>query len=138
MIDAIETCPNTKGLVALNPDPDNAVLATPDKTVGNVRVNAYEKNKSIQIPAHQNALSAMCLNFAGTLLATASDRGTLIRIHSTETGQPLQELRRGREKADIDSICFDLKGGWLACSSDRSTIHIFTVNIKADSAGIKL
>jgi WD repeat-containing protein 45 len=80
----------------------------------------------------------MCLNFAGTLLATASDRGTLIRIHSTETGQPLQELRRGREKADIDSICFDLKGGWLACSSDRSTIHIFTVNIKADSAGIKL
>mgnify|MGYP007026641219 FL=1 len=52
LIDAIETCPNTKGLVALNPDPDNAVLATPDKTVGNVRVNAYEKNKSIQIPAH--------------------------------------------------------------------------------------
>ena len=52
LIDAIETCPNTKGLVALNPDPDNAVLATPDKTIGNVRVNAYEKNKSIQIPAH--------------------------------------------------------------------------------------
>lgn len=47
LIDAIETCPNTKGLVALNPDPDNAVLVTPDKTVGNVRVNAYEKNKSI-------------------------------------------------------------------------------------------
>jgi hypothetical protein len=52
LIDAIETCLNTKGLVALNPDPENAVLATPDKTLGNVRVNAYEKNKSIQIPAH--------------------------------------------------------------------------------------
>lgn len=89
LIDAIETCLNTKGLVALNPDPENAVLATPDKTPGNVRVNAYEKNKSIQIPAHQNALSAMCLNFAGTLLATASDKGTLIRIFSTESGQPL-------------------------------------------------
>lgn len=47
LIDAIETCNNTKGLVALNPDPENAVLATPDKTLGNVRVNAYEKNKSI-------------------------------------------------------------------------------------------
>ena len=47
LIDAIETCLNNKGLVALNPDPENAVLATPDKTLGNVRVNAYEKNKSI-------------------------------------------------------------------------------------------
>lgn len=43
LIDAIEICLNTKGLVALNPDPENAVLATPDKTLGNVRVNAYEK-----------------------------------------------------------------------------------------------
>jgi WD repeat-containing protein 45 len=61
-----------------------------------------------------------------------------VRIFSTDTGNALQELRRGREKAEIHSICFDLKGGWLACSSDRSTIHIFTVNIKADSAKIKL
>lgn len=30
LIDAIETCPNHKGLVALNPDPENTVLATPD------------------------------------------------------------------------------------------------------------
>lgn len=30
LIDAIETCLNPKGLVALNPDPENAVLATPD------------------------------------------------------------------------------------------------------------
>lgn len=30
LIDAIETCSNQKGLVALNPDPENAVLATPD------------------------------------------------------------------------------------------------------------
>ena len=86
LIDAIETCTNTRGLVALNPDPENAVLATPDKVPGHVRVNAYEKNKSIQIPAHQNPLAAICLNFAGTFLATASDKGTLIRIFSTETG----------------------------------------------------
>lgn len=52
LIDAIETCSNLKGLVALNPDPENTVLATPDQTKGNVRVNNYEKNKSIKIPAH--------------------------------------------------------------------------------------
>ena len=89
LIDAIETCPNNKGLVALNPDPDNTVLATPDPQKGYVRVNVYEKNKSFKIPAHNGALSAICLNYAGTLLATASEKGTIIRIYSTETGQPL-------------------------------------------------
>jgi len=47
LIDAIETCSNPKGLVALNPDPDNTVLATPDQLRGNVRVNVYDKNKQI-------------------------------------------------------------------------------------------
>jgi len=132
LIDAIDTCPNPKGLVALNPDPDNAVLATPDQTKGYVRVNVYEKNKSTKIPAHMSALSAMCLNYPGTFLATASDKGTLVRIFSTETAQPLMELRRGSDKADIYSICFDLNSKWLACSSDRSTIHIFSINPKLD------
>lgn len=52
LIDAIETCNNPKGLVALNPEPDNAVLATPDPWKGHVRVNVYDKNKSIKIDAH--------------------------------------------------------------------------------------
>jgi WD40 repeat protein len=139
LIDAIETCSNSKGLVALNPDPENAVLVTPDQNRGHVRVNVYEKNQSIKIQAHQAALSAMCLNYQGTILATASDRGTLIRIFSTATGKALHELRRGADKADIYSICFDMQSNWLACSSDRSTIHIFSVKKKYDhEAGIKL
>mmetsp|Transcript_5515 Transcript_5515/g.8653 ORF Transcript_5515/g.8653 Transcript_5515/m.8653 type:complete len:127 (-) Transcript_5515:24-404(-) len=31
-----------------------------------------------------------------------------------------------------------MKGQWLACTSDRSTIHIFTVSVKHDNAAIKL
>jgi WD40 repeat protein len=125
LIDAIETCSNHKGLVALNPDPENTVLATPDPQKGYVRVNVYEKNKSFKIPAHNGALSAICLNYKGTLLATASDKGTVIRVYSTETGQPLQEVRRGSERAEIYSICFDMKSQRLACSSDHGTIHVF-------------
>ena len=67
MIDAIDTCHNPKGLVALNPDPDNTVLATPmkqkDNVKGIVRINVYEKNQSIEVKAHVNSLSAMCLNY---------------------------------------------------------------------------
>ena len=135
LIDAVETCQNLRGLVAINPDQENTVLATPDVQKGYVRLNVYEKNKCLKIPAHQAALSAMCLNAAGTLLATASETGTLIRIYSTETGQPLNELRRGKERADIYCITFDLRSQRLACSSDRSTIHIFTVSLQQ---GVKL
>ena len=48
----------------------------------------------------------MTLNFQGTLLATASDKGTLIRLFSTEDGTPMQEVRRGSDKAEIYSIAF--------------------------------
>ena len=136
-IDSINTCLNVKGLVALSPDQENSVLATPEEEKGYVRINVYDKSKSLRFQAHQAALSAMCLNYMGTLLATASEKGTLIRIFSTEGGQALQELRRGAEKADIYSICFDLQGKWLACSSDRSTIHIFTIKYDASTV-IKL
>ena len=47
----------------------------------------YEKNKMIKVPAHTNALSAICLNTSGNLLATASEKGTLIRVFNTENGQ---------------------------------------------------
>jgi WD40 repeat protein len=63
----------------------------------------------------------------GTILATASDKGTLIRIFSTEDGGALCELRRGSDKAEIFSITFDKFTRWLACSSGKGTIHIFTV-----------
>lgn len=60
-------------------------------------------------------------------MASASDKGTLIRLFSTESGAPIQEVRRGTDKAEIYSIAFDRQSKWIACSSDKGTIHIFTV-----------
>ena len=40
----------------------------------------------------------------------------------------MQEVRRGSDKAEIYSICFDKQSQWIACSSDKGTIHIFTVS----------
>ena len=52
LIDAIDTCLNPKGLCALSSDPNVAVLATPDKAKGSIRVTAYEKNNSFVIAGH--------------------------------------------------------------------------------------
>ena len=127
LIDAIDTCLNTEGLCALSSDPAISVLATPDKNKGSVKVTIYEKNDSKIINAHTNSVSYMALNFSGSLLATASDKGTLIRIFSTEDGSALQEVRRGSDKAKIHCISFDRASTMIACSSDKGTIHIFNV-----------
>jgi WD40 repeat protein len=67
------------------------------------------------------------LNSDGSLIATASDKGTLIRIFKTDDGTFLQELRRGKEKADINSICFHPNSKLVSSSSDRGTIHIWSL-----------
>lgn len=77
------------------------MLATPDREKGAVRVALYDKCDPVQIQAHQGALAAIALNPAGTLLATASEKGTLIRIFDTGSKQCLQEMRRGSDKAEI-------------------------------------
>lgn len=89
LIDAIDTCFNPKGICALSADPNLSVLATPEKNKGQVKITIYEKNQSLLVNAHQSSLSCIALNYAGTLFATASDKGTLIRIFSTETGDAL-------------------------------------------------
>lgn len=70
-------------------------------------------------------LNCMQLTPKGNKLATASQKGTVIRIFNTKTGDPFQELRRENEYAMIFSIAFEPSGGFMACSSDSGTIHIF-------------
>ena len=107
LIDAIDTCLNPKGLCALSSDPNISVLATPDKTKGHVKITTYEKNTTVIATAHSSSLSYIALNYSGTLLATASDKGTLIRLFNTEDGTAVHEVRRGSDKAEIYSITFD-------------------------------
>ncbi len=60
-------------------------------------------------------------------MATASDKGTLIRIFKTDDGSFLQELRRGKKEAEIQSICFHINSKYIAASSDRGTVHVWSL-----------
>lgn len=76
----------------------------------------------------------MALNAEGTLLATASTKGTLLKIFSTEEGELLQELRRGAGKAFITSIVFHPTLNLIACTSNRTSIHLFEIK-KSNAEG---
>ncbi|KDO25911.1 hypothetical protein SPRG_08852 [Saprolegnia parasitica CBS 223.65] len=134
LLDHIETIANPKGLVALCPSSTNTVLACPGVSRGTVRIELYDQRKTTLITAHEADLSQMCLNLEGTRLATASDKGTLIRIFDTQSGQLTQELRRGADKAEIYSVCFSPNSQYLACSSDKHTVHIFALTKEGGGA----
>ena len=72
-------------------------------------------------------MGALAVNAEGTLIATASTKGTIIRIFSSEEGVLLQELRRGSGKAFITSVTFHPSLNLIACTSNRSSIHLFEI-----------
>ena len=92
-----------------------------------------EKSTELKIVAHDTEVGAIALNSEGTLIASASIKGTVIRIFGTEEGEPLQELRRGSGKAFITSIVFHPTLNLIACTSNRTSIHLFEIKKSIDN-----
>lgn len=55
-----------------------------------VRIELYDRKKTNFISAHTTPLACIALSLDGKRLATASDKGTLVRVWSTEDGSQLQ------------------------------------------------
>ena len=126
LFDTLETKNNKKGILSISLIGN--IIAYPHSEIGKVKIKDYDQQKERDIPAHKGVINFLQLNKDGSILATASDKGTLIRLFDTATGEPIQELRRGTENAEIYSVAFDNTNRFLAVSSDRKTIHIFIIN----------
>jgi len=118
------------GLVALSSISSNLVLVTLGEKVGEVLVNLYDSETQHVIPAHTNPISQIALNISGTMLATTSDRGTLIRVFDTKTGKKMKELRRGAQQAKIQSLAFSSDSSCLCVASDKGTVHIYSLGLE--------
>jgi len=129
-LDQINTYPNPQGLVALSSISSNLVLVTLGEKVGEVLVNLYDSETQHVIPAHTNPISQIALNISGTMLATTSDRGTLIRVFDTKTGKKMKELRRGAQQAKIQSLAFSSDSSCLCVASDKGTVHIYSLGLE--------
>ncbi|KAM0992046.1 hypothetical protein ACFX2I_010313 [Malus domestica] len=131
----IVTISNPKGLCEVSQGSGHPVLVCPGLQKGQVRVDHYGSKRTKFIVAHDSALSCLGLTQDGRLLATASSKGTLIRIFNALDGSLLQEVRRGAERAEIFSLAFSSGAQWLAASSDKGTVHVFSVKVDSGSLG---
>lgn len=155
----IPTSPNPTAICALSPSSQNCYLAYPlpkpredtgDKrpshapplsdyippTSGEVLVFDTLTLKAVNvIEAHKSPLCCVSLNSDGSLLATASEMGTIIRVFSVPRGQKLYQFRRGTYPSTIYSMSFNLDSTLLCVSSVSETVHIFRLaNSPADAA----
>ncbi|XP_065846409.1 WD repeat domain phosphoinositide-interacting protein 3-like [Oscarella lobularis] len=129
-LNSYETANNPKGLCVMCSNSSNSLLAFPGPRMGNVQIVdlANADKAPIPIRAHETSLSCLSMNLQGTRLATASEKGTLIRVFDTTTSGLLHELRRGAGTARIYCISFNQDSSHLCVSSDHSTIHIFNID----------
>jgi len=128
LLETIDTCPNPNALCSLSPSPDMCYLAYPAGTTlsGDLVVyDATQMQKVCIISAHKSALSCIQFNYSGKMIATASDKGTVIRVFSSQVGDLLYQFRRGTYPVHIYSLSFNLSDTFLGVSSDSDTIHIF-------------
>lgn len=95
-------------------------------TSGEVLIYDTNKLEAVNVvEAHNSPLSCIALNNDGTLLATASEKGTIIRIFSVPDAQKLYQFRRGSIPARIYSMSFNSTSTLLCVSSATETVHIF-------------
>ncbi|ODV96944.1 hypothetical protein PACTADRAFT_48735 [Pachysolen tannophilus NRRL Y-2460] len=150
LLHTIEIPLNPNGLIALSPSTENNYLAYPsppkphtqevtaiENTNQSHNISAPVRNgdviifnaKTLQplsvIEAHKTQLAAIALSNDGLLLATASDKGTIVRVFSVETGVKLYQFRRGTYPTKIFSLSFSSDNKFLATSSATETVHIF-------------
>ncbi|CAH2055796.1 unnamed protein product, partial [Iphiclides podalirius] len=124
----------SRPLCALATDANAAqVLAAPAHRKGSLQlldvsraVKGAQSSSPAVVSCHQSDLVCLSLAPSGAKLATASKRGTIIRLWDTSTKQMLHELRRGSDYADVYCINFNPEGSLVCCVSDKGTLHVWT------------
>ena len=87
LIDCLDTCSNPKGLAAVNVSESNSIMATLYVDKGHVRVRDFNRDEQgeVTMPVHDGMIGALALNRDGSIMATALEKGTIVRLWSTET-----------------------------------------------------
>lgn len=128
----------------LCPDPERGYLATPVEdaataialppvlqggTGGSAGVATVLDTHTLRtvgvVVAHKSPLQALCLNPTGQLMASASSKGTVVRVFNVPSLELLHELRRGTSPCRIFGLNFSMDSSYICASAASGTVHIF-------------
>lgn len=115
-----------KHVVALSTE-DTSYLTYPSPShIGEVVIHDTINQKMLgHIQAHKSPICQLAFNPTGDMLATASITGTLIRVFSVPSGEPIHSFRRGLQSVYINSLCFCALSQFLSAGSSAGTVHVF-------------
>ena len=137
LIDCLDTCSNPRGLVALNTADHIAILATLFLDKGYVRIRDFNKEQQgeVTMPVHDGMIGCMALNRDGTLLATAVEKGTIVRLWITGSHQPYMNLRRdmNADSTEIQDLSFSRSNNFLALCGEMPEIFVYNIGRTAAS-----
>ncbi|KAJ3914898.1 WD40 repeat-like protein [Lentinula edodes] len=126
--------PATPGTSAINSVPSSSSNAAPQS--GDVLLfSTRSLTVANVIQAHKSPISFLSINSTGTLLATSSDKGTVIRVWTIPGAEKLYQFRRGTREAKIYSMNFNSVSTLLAVSSAHDTVHIFKLARGKEGSG---
>ncbi|VVA18148.1 PREDICTED: autophagy-related [Prunus dulcis] len=132
ILDTIDTIPNLKGLCAFSPSLEGCFLALPASiSKGSVLLyNVMDLHLHCEIDAHRAPLAAMALSSNGTYIATASEQGTIIRVHLVSEATKSYSFRRGTYPSTIFSLSFGPSTQLpdiLVGTSSSGSVHAFSL-----------
>lgn len=67
----------------------------------------------------------------GNRIATASQKGTMIRIFLTESGKLWEELRVGYEISKILDMNFYEEGNVISCVTEKNMVYLFNTKLES-------
>lgn len=130
IVKKVDTRGNAMAIFACSYADSLKVIAYPsaDRAAGYFTMYNVHNEKLMYINAHNHDVECIEMDYNGTVVASASKKGTIIRVFKVKDGTVLQEFRRGIDNAKIMSLCFDMTGSMLGLSSDSGTVHIYGIN----------
>mmetsp|Transcript_8422 Transcript_8422/g.22492 ORF Transcript_8422/g.22492 Transcript_8422/m.22492 type:complete len:391 (+) Transcript_8422:92-1264(+) len=121
-----------------------SMLALPfHPACGTLRVYNLMKNGGdvlAEVEAHKTQLAVLAWSSCATLLASASTKGTVIRVHRLPQGTKAFTFRRGTYPAAIYDLAFSPEGhepSLLCASSSHGTIHVFRLEDPSSTALVR-
>ncbi|KAJ7738695.1 WD40 repeat-like protein [Mycena olivaceomarginata] len=137
LLHVIETVPNPEAYPAPLPSPAKTTSTSSSNSNANLDAGTgcgdvmLFSTRALApaniVRAHRSPLAVMALSASGGLLATASGKGTVIRVFATPSLDKLYQFRHGTRETSIYSLAFNGAGTLLAAGSEHGTVHLWRV-----------